>query len=193
MFAAGGGRTTDTVFDWQPGLNGCYYNCVEGQEAVFWEGTGPYPNNTHFSGYGNPSWGSWVQWEAHLKNNTPVADNNPGTITNSIYELYKNGVLFSSLNPGNNINGTLNMNTADLQIGGVYTYYTYWLTTTQTPPNCNSGNDFTHASELGYNDWTVANPCPSQSPSRSFNGISNPAGFGPIFNRITDDIIILKK
>lgn len=185
---------TDIVIDWQNGANPdiCYYNCTSGQMTFAGEGSGGVPN---FNDYGSarcnpcdPKWGQWVQYELYLKANNP-SFGNTGTNTDSIVQLWQNGVLIMQ-SLGRNINGSLDLTLAEFQIGGILTDYIVFtdqaMTICQTP---NLQGGWTR----NYTPWTTPNACPLQSPSRTYNGVSNTAGFGPTFRRRIDDIIVLKK
>jgi hypothetical protein len=189
VLLGGGGRLTDTIFDWQPGASGCYYNCVYGQLSVFGEGQNgtPYPNFAKYLAANTPGWGAWHQWEAHLKNNTP-GSNDLSALTDGLYDLFKDGVLVGHV--ATNLNGSLEMAQSDLELGGVYSYYTYWDDANHT--TCSPVTRY-GVYDQNYGNFNSQNPCPNQSPATSYNGVSNKAGYGPVFKRYFDDIIILKK
>jgi len=128
--------------------------------------------------------GSWVQWELHYRPNTPR--NSDGFM-----RIYKDGYLFGTMGVENvNLNGTVEMNNADMQIGGVYSKGT-WMTDfpTCSPPNgCSSqpgeGNDLC-TNQVGTPKWlgnSFADPV--------CNPIDPPL---PSFKRYFDDIIIMKR
>ncbi len=116
-------------------------------------------------------WGTWTQWEIEFKPNSP--GNSDGLI-----RVYKNGALF--LEKVNiKLNGNLNMNDAGVEVGGVYTKLT-WI---RSDGSCGSFlGDGTDSGPRVSNFNHL--PCPNQGP---------PSGVVPIFKRMIDDVIVIKK
>ena len=117
--------------------------------------------------------GSWVQWEMHYRPNT-------GGNSNGFYRIYRNGVLYTSVENAN-LNASVSMADCLVQVGGVYTRLV-WMT---DYPNCSScssapgeGTDYC----TGYKGWV------GQSFSSPVCGPSQAS-----FKRYFDDIIVLKR
>ena len=118
--------------------------------------------------------GSWVQWEIHYRPNT--SGNADG-----FARVYKNGTLFTHTENAN-INSTINMNNAAIQVGGVYTKL-LWMKDYPACSICSKapgdGNDLCRKVR-GYQQF--GNPyCAPTDPAL------------PSFKRFFDDIIVLKK
>jgi hypothetical protein len=116
--------------------------------------------------------GSWVQWEVHYRQNTSGN-------SNGFARVYKNGVLYTSVENAN-LNNTVEMANFNLLIGGTYTKLV-WMTDYPTCTQCGTYiGDGTDACTL-YKEWngqSFANPrCGPASES---------------FNRYFDDIIVMK-
>lgn len=186
IYGAGGVPITDVDFNWNPGADpsdggtggagACYTNCSLGQVVIFAEGTGGLPNFSQYNGKSvNPKWGSWVQYEMHIKMNDP-------NVSNGTMELYQNGVLIQSKYNANLIGGQEGAN-ANIQIGGVYSSFVYYddSANTQCSPSTRLG-----AYTVVYGNWNNQDACPNQAPP-------NPPGVVPIFKRYFDDIIVIKQ
>jgi hypothetical protein len=135
-----------------------------------------------YATHGNYWWkqestkGQWVQWEVHYRPNTVT---NGVANFNGFYRLYKNGVLFSSVE-NDVLNDTTDWTQPYIQVGGVYTKIK-WET------YLGSGVCTTYIG-AGWGDAQAGIefdncPCPNQCP---------PDGQVPIYKRFIDDVIIMK-
>ena len=123
--------------------------------------------------------GTWVQWEIHYRPNTP--GNNDGFIL-----IYKDGDLFGH-RENMNLNGTVNMNNANVQVGGTYSKGV-WMDdypTCSPPEGCSTHPGSSDMCTLLVNteEWyanvfsdPICNPIDPPLPS---------------FKRFFDDVIIM--
>jgi len=126
--------------------------------------------------------GSWVQWEIHYRPNTP--GNNDGFM-----RIYKDGSPYGRSLENDNLNGTVNMNNASMQVGGTYSKGV-WM---DDYPNCSPPTGCsTHPGSSDMCTLLV------NKPEWYANIFSHPICYPidpalPSFNRYFDDIIIMKR
>ena len=120
--------------------------------------------------------GAWHQWEIHYRPNTSGS-------SNGFYRVYLDGTLFMSAENAN-LNATVSMNNADVQVGGVYTK-AVWMMDYPTCKVCSTapgnGTDYcTRANNWDYESFSNPKCNPIDPPLASFK-------------RYFDDIIVMKK
>jgi len=129
--------------------------------------------------------GAWHQWEIHYRPNTSGS-------SDGFYRIYLDGTLFLSAENAN-LNSTVNMNNADVQVGGVYTKGVWMLDypTCSVPSGCSKypgeGTDYCSEHMRLPNGSTWSN---QSFAAPVCNPIDPP--LAP-FKRYFDDIIVMKK
>jgi hypothetical protein len=171
-FDSGGNTLTDLLVDIEAGAGGCIENCTKGLSSIYAEGRGAFPN---FSNYGGPTnfiAGTLTQIEVHIKANDPGQ-------SNGLIEWFQNGKLIQRA-ANQNFNASLDMATADLEIGGYYGALVYFNDAAMT--QCTAAQTF-GAFAKSNTSWGACQ-CSAQCP---------PNGHIPAFNRYIDDIIVIRK
>ena len=121
--------------------------------------------------------GQWIQWEVHYRPNTKT--NNVANF-DGFYRLYKNGVLFASVEK-DVLNGTTDWTQPYIQVGGVYTKIKWETKLGSGICTAYVGSGWGDAQAgINFNNC----PCPNQCP---------PNGQVPVYKRFIDDIIVMKK
>jgi hypothetical protein len=171
-YDSAGNTLTDLLINWEDGNAGCLQNCTNGLSSLYAEGRGSLPNFSIYGGGFSFTTGTKVQIEVHIKANDPGQ-------SNGLMEWFRNGVLIQRAT-NQNFNATLDMTTADLEIGGYYGALVYFDDAGMTV--CTGSQTF-GAFTKSNTSWNACQ-CSAQCP---------PNGQIPAFNRYIDDIIVLKK
>jgi len=168
----------EVLVDWYWAYNPPETNSFNGTNAALYAvPQGVQSERYQITGGAVPK-GSWVQWEIHYRPNTPGSNN-------GFIRVYKNGSMVGSAE-NVNLNGTVDMNSADVQVGGVYTKAVWMMDypTCSVPSGCstNPGNGMDMCTnEHGWAGQSFSSPVcnPIDPPLASFK-------------RYYDDIIVMK-
>lgn len=147
---------------------------------------GNHENNMPIK-WGDPAAGAWVQWEIHYRQNTP--GNSDGFI-----RVYRDGALYGNEYLNQNINGTVSMNNASIQVGGIYTKGV-WM---NNYPSCTVPDGCCSVpGDVGCTDYCSESMTLPGDGTWSHQSFASPV-CDPIdpafssFGRWIDDIIIMK-
>lgn len=173
-----GSFVADIVWDvGAPGSGGCLWNCADASGSYMTSVEGNGAQGPNFALYGPSTTfglGVWTQWEIYMSTGATNAG------TNGEVKVWRDGTLLADQG-GKNFVGSYDYSQASLQVGGVYTYLTWWMDSAHTQcPSPPAHSNYT----TNYGDWSKADPCPGQAP---------PGGYGFPFSRYFDDIIVLKQ